>query len=191
MTTWISSGRAAFAVAMLVAVAGCGSAEHRVASNSVLSGGLFSLRVSSPAFQDGKPIPAKYTEDGENVSPPLEWTGGPTGTTGYVVIVEDPDAGRKLPALHWLVYHLPADVKSLPENAAASGDLTQGKNYKGQVGYTGPKVPKGNTHRYFFQVFAVDQPVNIGPGATREEFAKSVLKGALAKGVLIGTYGEQ
>ena len=190
VTKCIAFGRAALAVAILVAVAGCGSAERNLASESDLSGGLYSIRVTSPAFQYGKPIPAKYTEDGENISPPLEWTGGPTGTTGYVVIMEDPDAGRKQPALHWLVYHLPADVKSLPENAAATGGLTQGKNYKGQVGYAGPKVPKGNTHRYFFQVFAIDQPINVGPGATREEFAKSVLNGAIAKGVLVGTYGQ-
>ena len=190
VTTCVTFGRAVLAVAVLVAVAGCGNADRKLASNSDLSGGLYSIRVTSPAFAYDKPIPAKYSEDGGNVSPPLEWTGGPTGTTGYVVIMEDPDAGRKLPALHWLVYHLPADVRSLPENAAAIGGLTQGKNHKGQVGYVGPKVPKGNTHRYFFQVFAVDQPINVGPGATREEFAESVLSGAIAKGVLVGTYGK-
>jgi hypothetical protein len=161
-----------------------------LASHSELSGGLFSIRVSSPAFEDSKPIPAKYTQDGENISPPLEWTGGPSGTTGYVVIMEDPDAGRKQPALHWLVYHIPADVTSLPENAAKIGTLTQGKNFKGEVGYAGPIPSPGNTHRYFFQVFAVDQPVKVGPGATRDEFAKAVLQGALAKGVLVGTYGK-
>lgn len=193
MTTWISSSRAALAVAALAALAGCGSAERNLASNSVLSGGLYSLRVSSPEFEDGQPIPAKYAEAGGNVSPPIEWTGGPTGTTGYILIMEDPDAGRKQPDLHWLVYHLPAEARSLPENAAASGSLTQGKNYKGEVGYAGPNPPPGNTHRYFFQVFAVDKPVNVGPGATREEFAKAVQRvqrGALAKGVLIGTYGK-
>ena len=189
--TWLVSGRTFVVLAALAAVAGCGNADRKLASNSELSGGLFSLRVTSPAFVDAQAIPAKYTADGENISPPLQWTGGPTGTTGYVIIVEDPDAGRKRPALHWLVYHVPADVRSLPENAAAIGNLTQGKNDMGVVGYSGPNPSKGNTHRYYFQVFAVDQPMDIAPGVTREEFAKrakAVMTGAIAKGVLVGTY---
>jgi Raf kinase inhibitor-like YbhB/YbcL family protein len=180
---------AALAAFVVLAVGGCGSAERNLASNSELSGGLWSISVTSPAFRDGQAIPKKYTEDGENVSPPLRWSKGPTGTTGYVLMVEDPDAGRKQPAMHWLVYRIPVGTNELPENAAATGNLMQGKNYKGTVGYAGPNPPKGNVHHYHFQVFAIDQTGEIGPGATRQDLEKAALRSAIAKGELIGTYG--
>jgi Raf kinase inhibitor-like YbhB/YbcL family protein len=181
------NGYAAMA-ACLVAAMGCGSAQRNLASNSELSGGLWSLDVTSPAFRDGQAIPPKYAAAGGNVSPPLRWTSGPSGTTGYVIMVEDADSGRKMPAMHWLVYHLPVGTNELPENASATGNLTQGKNYKGEVGYAGPDPPKGRTHHYHFQVFAVDQTANIGPGATRADLEKVAVRGAIAKGELIGTY---
>jgi Raf kinase inhibitor-like YbhB/YbcL family protein len=171
-------------------VAGCGNADRNLVTNKERSGGLWSISVRSPAFKEGQPIPRKYTEEGENVSPPLKWSNGPSGTTGYVVIVEDPDAGKKIPALHWLVYQLPASTTELPENASATAGLTQGKNYKGQIGYTGPNPTKGNTHRYFFQVLAVDQTFQLPPGASREDLASAAERGAIAKGRLIGTYGK-
>jgi Raf kinase inhibitor-like YbhB/YbcL family protein len=180
---------AALAACVMVTVAGCGNADRNLASNSELSGGLWSISVTSPAFRDGQAIPKKYTADGENVSPPLQWSRGPSGTTRYVLMVEDPDAGRKTPAMHWLVYHIPVGTNELPENAAATGNLRQGKNYKGMIGYAGPNPPKGNVHHYHFQVFAIDQTAEIPPGATREELEKAALRGAIAKGEMIGTYG--
>jgi len=119
---------------VLLLVAGCGDASRNLASNGKLSGGLWSIRVTSDAFRDGQAIPAKYTEDGENVSPPLRWSNGPSGTTGYIIVVEDSDSGRKFPAMHWLVYHIPVGTNELPENASKTANLTQGKNYKGTVG---------------------------------------------------------
>src|SRR4051794_16770895 len=129
MVRWFNVFRAALVAGVAVSAFGCGNANRNLASNSGLSGGLWSITVTSPAFRQGDPIPKKYTEDGENVSPPLRWSSGPTGTKGYVVIVEDPDAGKKKPALHWLVYHIPFGTNELPENASATGGLTQGKNY--------------------------------------------------------------
>jgi Raf kinase inhibitor-like YbhB/YbcL family protein len=190
MVLCLKSLRAALAACVVVIVAGCGSAERNLASNAALSGGLRSMTVTSPAFKNREPIPQKYTQDGENISPPLRWSSGPSGTSQYVLIVEDPDAGRKKPAVHWLVYHIPAGTTELPENAAAAGGLTQGKNFTGQVGYVGPKVSKGNSHRYYFQIFAVDPTFTIPPGVTREELEKAALHGALAKGSMIGTYGK-
>jgi len=190
MMRWSTFFRAASAAFLTAALVGCGNANRNLASNSKVSGGLWSIAVSSPAFRDGREIPAKYTEDGENVSPPLRWTSGPSGTVGYVVIVEDPDAGKKKPALHWMVYHIPFGTNELPENASASTQFAQGKNYKGQVGYTGPNPSKGNTHHYHFQVFAVERTSNLPAGATREELEKAAIQGAIAKGELIGTYGK-
>jgi len=187
--TRMSAYRIVGVCAWVAAVAGCSSAERNLTSNKELSGGLWSITVTSPAFRSGQPIPAKYTADGENISPPLTWSSGPSGTTGYIVIVEDSDSGNKIPALHWAVYGLPATTHELPENAAANGNLTQGRNYKGENGYTGPDPSKGNTHHYHFQVFAIDQSAGLGPGATREDMARVALRGALAKGKLVGTYG--
>src|SRR3954447_26499716 len=187
MAQWTAYRLGALVVVVAV-LAGCG-ADRNLASNKDLSGGLWSISVTSPAFKDGQPLPKKYTKDGENVSPPLKWSSGPTGTTGYIVIAEDPDAGKKIPALHWLVYRIPFGTNELPENASASGTLVQGKNYKGEIGYTGPDPSKGNTHRYVFQVFAVDQSAGIGPGATLADMEQAALRSALAKGKLTGTYG--
>ena len=180
--------RAVLMASLSMLVVGCGSASRNLASNKELSGGLWSMRVTSPVLKDGEPIPPKYTADGENVSPPLKWSHGPSGTSEYVLIGEDADSDRKIPALHWMVYRLPVGTNELPENAAATGNLIQGRNYKGQMGYTGPDPKKGNTHRYHFQVFALDQKLNLPPGATRQELGKALERGAIAKGQLVGTY---
>src|SRR5688572_20711022 len=166
--------RVVLRASLSVLVGGCGSASRNLASNKALSGGLWSMRVTSPVLKDGEPMPPKYTADGENVSPPLKWSHGPTGTSEYILIVEDADTDRKVPALHWMVYRLPVGTNELAENAAASGSLIQGKNYKGQNGYTGPDPKKGNTHNYHFQIFALDQTLDLPPGATREQLGKAL-----------------
>src|SRR4051794_32747386 len=91
------------------AAGGC-SSESKLASNSDLSGGLWSLSVNSPAFNSDGMIPVKYTADGENVSPPLTWSGGPSGTREFILIVQDPDAPGDFPYLHWFVYRIPATM---------------------------------------------------------------------------------
>ena len=74
------------------------------------------------------------------------------------------------------------------ENAAASAGLIQGRNFKGQSGYAGPEAKKGNTHHFYFQVFALDQKLDLPPGATRQELGKALERGAIAKGKLVATY---
>jgi Raf kinase inhibitor-like YbhB/YbcL family protein len=180
--------RAALLAGLSVLLAGCGSASRNLASKKELSGGLWSMRVTSPVLSEGQPIPPKYTADGDNVSPPLKWSHGPSGTSEYVLIVEDADSDRKIPAMHWMVYRLPVGTNELPENAAATGNLVQGRNYKGQNTYTGPDPKKGNTHHYHFQIFALDQSLTLPPGATRPELGKALKRGAIAKGKLVATY---
>ncbi len=99
------------------------------------------MKVTSSAFKDGEMIPKKYTADGENVSPPLKWNHGPNGVVQYVVVVEDPYKGGKLPQEHWIVFNIPAsDNPELSENAAATMNLMQGTNYKGGVGFTRARI---------------------------------------------------
>jgi Raf kinase inhibitor-like YbhB/YbcL family protein len=181
----------AFWAVLLVACAagmGCGNADRNLASRRELSGGLYAIRVTSDAFREGQPIPKKYAAEGENVSPPLTWTRGPSGTVEYELIVQDPDSGRKQPAVHWAVYGIPADTTSLPENASATTSLVQGKNYLGENRYAGPNPSPGNKHRYFFQVFALDHKLNLQPGATLEDVKSALQRSAMSKGVLVGTY---
>ncbi len=86
-----------------------------------LGGGVMSIGVKSEAFGEGKPIPRKYTGDGENVSPPVEWTGLPGGTKELAVIVDDPDAPRAEPWVHWVIYKIPGQAPGLPEAVPAGG----------------------------------------------------------------------
>lgn len=174
-------------------VAGC-SAESKLASKSALSGGLWTVKVQSPAFKHEGEIPEKYTQEGMNVSPPLKWSAGPAGVKEWVVIVEDADnkvtggAEKGRPTLHWMVYGIPGNVHELPEGAASQVTYLQGKNYKGETGYAGPMPPPGKKHRYYFQVFALDSEQSFAPGMTRTQLAEKFKGNVLSKGQLIGTY---
>jgi Raf kinase inhibitor-like YbhB/YbcL family protein len=178
---------------VVVGIALCNSSCNnmgKLATNSKRSGGLWSIKVTSPAFRDGEAIPAKYTVDGENLSPPISWTKGPNQTKEYAIIMEDPDAKGKMPATHWLVYRVPASVNSLPEGASRDAKLVQGKNYLGMTRYAGPNPPKGSSkpHRYYIEVFALSDPVNTAPGADRQTVAHDFRGFVLGKGQMVGTY---
>ena len=176
-----------FQIFIIFALAGC-SSDSKLATNSDLSGGLWSISVSSPAFNNMGMIPVKYTQDGENVSPPLAWSKGPGGTKEFVLVIEDPDAPGDFPYLHWFVYRIPVTRNQLAEGASSDASLMQGKNYLGKVGYAAPKPPPGKTHRYFFEVFALDTPQDWPEGMERS-MVRARFKGhVLAKGQLIGQY---
>ena len=174
-----------------IPLAGC-SQEGKLASNSgAFKSGFYSLLVTSDAFRDGKAIPAKYTADGENMSPPLSWSGQKQAGE-YILIVQDADSRGSKPQLLWLVYNIPRDVTSLPANAsAAGGNFQQGMNYKGQVGYAGPDVKSGKPHRIFFQVIALDTPIKAAPGVDLPTLEDLFIGGVLCNGRLIGTYPPQ
>jgi Raf kinase inhibitor-like YbhB/YbcL family protein len=113
------------------------------------------LRIHSPAFADGAPIPDKYTRSGRNFSPPLEWTGTPEGTRSFVLLIEDPDAPSGT-FRHWAVYDIPGDKIGLDENADVS-KFRQGVNDFGNEGYDGPQPPPGHgVHHYHFRLAALD-----------------------------------
>jgi Raf kinase inhibitor-like YbhB/YbcL family protein len=150
------------------------------------------LTVSSPVITGDGRIPAKYTCDGEGVSPPLDWSPGPAATESYALIVDDPDApGGSF--THWLMYNIPLNTTRLEEHVAASvrlGDGTlQGKNSYGRAGYGGPCPPPGNPHHYRFSVYALDTRLKLGPGASKDDLMKAMRGHVLAQGELTGTYG--
>lgn len=148
------------------------------------------LKVTSPAFEDGGMIPPKYTCDGEDVSPELEWPSVPEATQSLVLIVDDPDAPRGT-FVHWLLYNLSADTRKLPENAKAKSPLPvgslQGTNDFGTTEYNGP-CPPGGTHRYFFTLYALDAPVQLPPGVRKADLLQAMKGHILAEGRLAGKY---
>lgn len=156
------------------------------------------LVVHSSAFQDGAPIPEKYTGDGDDVSPPLSWTGAPPGTREFALICEDPDAPSAEPWVHWVVYRIPAGTSELPEDIPAVAqtngpvNAVQGKNSwpRGRTtGYRGPAPPPGHgVHHYQFKLYALDDELNLQPGATRQQLLEAIQGHVLAAGELIGTY---
>jgi Raf kinase inhibitor-like YbhB/YbcL family protein len=157
------------------------------------------LEVMSSAFGNGGAMPKKYTQEGDNVSPPLQWRGVPQGAVELVLVCEDPDAPLPQPALHWLAYRIPATVVQLREGIApwpevivgmGSGVMMrQGQNISKKVGYTGPMPPVGHgVHHYHFQLFALDAAPNVGESPDREALYKAMEGHVLAQGELVGTY---
>ena len=151
------------------------------------------VRLESPAFSNGRPIPAVHTADGRDVSPALSWSGVPREAQSLALLCEDPDAPRGT-WVHWVLYDLPASATGLPEAvAAAERPATggaQGKNDFGRLGYGGPAPPSG-THRYYFRLYALDAPLGLPPGATRRDVGRAMEGRILAEGELMGTYSRR
>lgn len=155
------------------------------------------IQMQSHAFEDGGDIPRKYTCDGEDISPPLEWSGVPDQARSLVLICDDPDAPRGT-WTHWVLYDLPSEAAGLPEGlptdqtirVGSSGgehEARQGKNDFRKTGYGGPCPPSG-THRYFFRLFALDATTGLEPGATRQQLERAMRGHVLVQGQLMGRY---
>ena len=150
-----------------------------------------SIKLTSSTFNDGELIPRKYTYDGEDVSPPLHWSGVPASTKALVLVVDDPDAPGGT-WVHWLVYDLPPELTSLPENIASAmehaGSAKQGMNDFRKIGYGGPCPPSG-MHRYYFKLYALDaKPSLNNPGTSKDEVLKQLAGHTIAQGELMGRY---
>ena len=119
------------------------------------------LRIRSPAFGDGAPIPDEFTRSGRNFSPPLEWSNAPEGTRSFVLLIEDPDAPSGT-FRHWAVYNIPGDKIRLDENEDVS-KFGVGVNDFGNEGYDGPQPPLGDgPHHYHFRLAALDTDRLVG-----------------------------
>jgi len=143
------------------------------------------MELTSPAFAEGDPIPARYTCDGDDVSPPLEWTAPPAGTVSLALCLEDPDAGR-YPFTHWLGWGLVPEAGALGEGEPAPAE---GRNDFGAPGYRGPCPPPGKPHRYVFTLYALDAELELGPSDRRLSFDKAIGGHVLAEAALTGLYG--
>jgi Raf kinase inhibitor-like YbhB/YbcL family protein len=148
------------------------------------------MELNSSAFSQGRAIPAKYTCDGKDFSPPLTWTEAPPGTKSLALIADDPDAPMGT-WVHWVVYNLPPATRQLPEDFPTDGRLPdgtiQGKTDFGRTGYGGPCPPSG-THRYFFRLFALDTVLSLAPASTAKQLKAAMQGHILAEVQLMGTY---
>jgi hypothetical protein len=149
------------------------------------------LTLMSPAFADGAAIPKKYTRDGDNLSPPLKWTGAPDKTKSFALIVEDPDAPSGT-YRHLAIYNIPADRDRLPESIDTGPDHTirYGRNSFGNAGYDGPEPPRGHgLHHYHFRLGALDVPkLAIPTDLDAEEVWREAHKHIIEETELVGVY---
>ena len=145
------------------------------------------MKLTSPAFGDGAPIPARYTCDGEDVSPELRWSGLPDGTVSLALTCQDPDAPRGT-FTHWVIWNLDPTEGGIPAGDVPKG-ARQGRNDFGQIGYGGPCPPPGHgVHRYFFTLYAVSTELGLPEGATIVAFHNVLRDVTLADAQLLGTY---
>lgn len=149
------------------------------------------MTISSPAFQNESVIPKKHTGDGPDLSPKLEWSGVPEGAKSLALIADDPDAPMGT-WVHWVVYDIPPDAKGLDEGVSKAPTLPngakQGTTDFRRLGYGGPAPPKGKPHRYFFKLYALDQKLNLQPGATKADVEKAMKGHVLGEAQLMGKY---
>jgi Raf kinase inhibitor-like YbhB/YbcL family protein len=154
------------------------------------------LVLTSTAFAEGGGIPAKHTCDGADVSPPLAWSGAPSGAATFALIVDDPDAPGGT-WVHWVLFNLPGSASALPEDVPKTDQLhqlgaaEQGRNDFRRVGYGGPCPPPGGPHHYVFRLYALNQARPLGAGASKQDVERAIRGHVLAEARLTGTYARQ
>jgi len=149
------------------------------------------FQIKSTAFENKEPLSARYTGDGPDISPPLQWTNAPARTKALALVCDDPDAPVGT-WVHWVLYDIPPDtthlLEAMPTDQKVLGTAKQGKNDFRKIGYGGPAPPRGSPHRYFFKLYALDAETGLPPGATKADLLKAIKDHVLAEAELMGTY---
>jgi hypothetical protein len=144
------------------------------------------MEITSQAFTNGGSIPRRFTCDGDNLSPPLQWGGSPSGTKSFALIMDDPDAPSGT-FVHWILFDIPSAYSSLSEGVQRMGVM--GSNSYRKLGYNGPCPPPGPAHRYFFKLYALDRILGLSPGSRKADVEKAIQGHILAQTEWIGRYG--
>jgi Raf kinase inhibitor-like YbhB/YbcL family protein len=168
-------------------VAGCGSSPSGSgAADALVDAPIASgLAVTSPAFTAGSAIPPRYSCDG--VSPPLSWTGVPTGSAELAVVVDDPDAPDGT-YVHWVLFAIGPAIGQLAEGEVPAG-ARQARNSARHTGYSGPCPPRGDgPHHYRFSIYALGRSVAAADGSSSGEVLRAVRDAAISKGTLTATF---
>ena len=151
------------------------------------------MKLTSTAFGEGGMIPAQYTCNGPDISPPLNWEDVPEQTKSLALIADDPDAPVGT-WVHWVLYNLPADSRELqedlPKTKVLPNGAMQGTNDFRKIGYGGP-CPPGGTHRYFFKLYALDELVDLNPGARKKDLLDAMKGHILAECQLMGKFSRR
>ena len=154
------------------------------------------MEIRSTVFDPDGTIPTRYTCDGQDVSPPLSWSGVPEDTRSFVLIMDDPDAPPGT-WVHWVLYDLPAGADGLAENVPEKERHTDGSTHGAcwgvdsfsRIGYHGPCPPAGRPHRYVFKLYALDAKLELPPKKTAAEIQSAMKGHVLAEATLTGRYG--
>ena len=178
---------------VVIAALGQGAATLPAATTQPGESSMFHLE--STAFVTGQRIPKEYSGEGKDVSPPLTWANLPHGTKELALIVDDPDAPRPEPWVHWVIYRIPPSAAGLGEGIAQGKEVKhpagamQGKNSGGKSGYNGPMPPPGHgVHRYFFRLYALDANLPPEAGIDKDHLLAAMKPHTLASAELMGTY---
>jgi Raf kinase inhibitor-like YbhB/YbcL family protein len=167
------------------------------------------LQLWSEAFEAGGPIPARFTADGDNVSPPLRWSNVPTRARELALMLEDLDAGEGRPVVHWIVWRIPPRLDGLPEAMRASqkpsvpdgtspaspgpagnlGEALEATNSLDHAGYDGPEPPDERAHRYRFRLLALDTPLQAGGVPDCETLQRAMNGHVVEEAQLVAVYG--
>jgi hypothetical protein len=179
-----------------MAFGACGYASEKSFHDANIKKGdvTMALTITSPAFSHNGEIPKRYTCDGKDISPAVQWSGLPEGTRSLVLIVDDPDApdpaAPQMTWVHWVLYNIPPDTTGLPEGVKPQ-DLPRGTkeglNDWKRTGYGGPCPPIGR-HRYFHKLYALDAVLPDLGRPTKGALEKAMEGHILSKAELIGTY---
>jgi hypothetical protein len=150
------------------------------------------MQIRSSAFENNEMIPIVYTCEGENLSPPLSWSGVPESAKTLALVVDDPDAPSGI-FTHWVLYNLPLTPPNLEEDASLSDRLSEGLregfNSFGKQGYGGPCPPRGGgEHRYYFRLYAINQELSFKGRVTREQLLNMIEGKTVAEAVLMGRF---
>ena len=156
----------------------------------LVGAGGVKMELKSKAFEPGGMIPAKYTCDGEDISPPLQWSDPPAGTKSLALISDDPDAPVGT-WVHWVVWNIPPSARSLDEKLPKKESLPdgtrQGTTDFRRIGYGGPCPPSG-THRYFLKLYALDTTLNLPGSTTKKDLEREMQGHILGQAELVGKY---
>jgi hypothetical protein len=148
----------------------------------------FNMKIESPVFENQEEIPSKYTCDGQDINPPLEFSEIPERTKSLALIMDDPDAPMGT-WVHWILWNISPERREISENSLPPGAI-EGKNSWGRIGYGGPCPPSGS-HRYFFKLYALDTQLELSSQADKAELEKAMEGHILEKAELIGLYSRQ
>src|ERR1700739_1584646 len=184
-------------ICAILSIAAAGSALAKPQAQQAAAPAVPGLTLTSPDFEDGSIIPAKFTQSSPSpVSPKLQWSNVPPNTASFVLITHDPDVAIDKKAgdvLHWMAFNIPGSARELPEGVPTDAKLAHGtipvKDPRRAGGFLGPGAPAvGPYHHYTFELFALDTKLDLGPDATRADVLAAMDGHILGKGVLVGRF---